>query len=508
MPHTASRIISRCKRCSTEMNPPHLSIGESAELLRGRQTSAVELTMAALNRIQSLDSRVGAFLLVSADLALLQARKADARLAAGDDSPLLGIPMAVKDILSTRGVPTTCGSRILENYVPQYSATVVERLEDAGCVLLGKTNMDEFAMGSSNENSAFGPARNPWNEDCVPGGSSGGSAVAVAAGLATFALGTDTGGSIRQPASFTGTVGIKPTYGRVSRYGLVAFASSLDQIGPITQTVRDGALVLSAIAGADTRDSTSLDEPVPDYAAELEGGVRGMRLGVPREYFGEGIDPEVESRVKAAIQLLEREGAEIEEVSLPHTDFALSTYYIISPAEAMANLARYDGVRYGLSITGEDNWEMIGKTREQGFGQEVKRRILLGSYVLSAGYYDAYYLRAQKVRTLVRRDFERAFSRVDALLAPTTPSVAFRLGEKSADPLQMYLSDVYTVPANVAGICAVSLPAGFSRRLPVGLQVIGPPLGETTILRIAHTFQQITDFHLQHPQRDIEKTVA
>jgi len=481
------------------MNLPYLTITEARDRLSRREISSVELTRTLLERIEQIDARVGAFLLTTADLALDQAETADERLARGEGGPLTGVPVALKDILSTCGITTTCGSRILENYVPQYSATVVNRLLDAGAVVLGKTNMDEFAMGSSNENSAFGPVHNPWDLERVPGGSSGGSAAAVAAGEAIYALGTDTGGSIRQPAALTGTVGLKPTYGRVSRFGLVAFASSLDQVGPITRSVADAALVLHAIAGADDLDSTTIRAPVPEYERSLSGDVRGMRLGVPREYFGEGMEPGVEAAVREALEVLRQLGATIQDVSLPHTEYALSTYYIISPAEAMANLARYDGVRYGLSVAGEDIWEMFGRTREVGFGREVKRRILLGTYALSAGYYDAFYLKAQKVRTLVRRDFEGAFERVDALVAPTTPTTAFRLGEKTADPLQMYLSDVYTVPINMAGICSISVPAGFSRGLPVGLQVLGRPLAEETILRVAHAFELATDHHLRHP---------
>jgi aspartyl-tRNA(Asn)/glutamyl-tRNA(Gln) amidotransferase subunit A len=484
------------------------TIEEISRLLARRETNSVELTQRALERIDAVDSELHAFLLSTPDVALLQAREADRQIVDGTAGPLTGIPMALKDILSTRGIPTTCGSKILESYVPQFDATVVERLRVAGSVLLGKTNMDEFAMGSSNENSAFGVVRNPWKLDRVPGGSSGGSAAAVAAGEAVFALGTDTGGSIRQPAALTGTVGLKPTYGRVSRFGLVAFGSSLDQIGPIARTVGDAALVLQAIAGHDPRDSTSLNVPVPDYSAALSGDVRGLTLGVPKEYFGSGMQPEVEAIIRQSIEVYRDLGAEITEVSLPHTDYALSTYYIISPAEAMANLARYDGVRYGLAVPGEDMWEMFGHTRGAGFGKEVKRRILLGTYALSAGFYDAYYLKAQKVRTLVRRDFEQAFARVDALLAPTTPSVAFPIGEKTDDPLEMYLSDVYTVPINIAGICALSIPAGFAHGLPVGLQIIGKPLGEETVLRVAHAFEQATDHHHRHPDVSAWEAVA
>jgi aspartyl-tRNA(Asn)/glutamyl-tRNA(Gln) amidotransferase subunit A len=477
----------------------YLSIGEASQLLRRRELSSVELTRAALDRIEEVDDKLHAFLLRTRELALEQALKADEQLERGNAGLLTGVPMALKDIMSTRGIRTTCGSRILENYVPQYTATAVERLFEAGAVLLGKTNMDEFAMGSSNENSAFGPVRNPWDLSRVPGGSSGGSATAVAAGEAVYALGTDTGGSIRQPAALTGTVGVKPTYGRVSRYGLVAFGSSLDQIGPLTRSVRDAAIVLDAIAGHDPRDATSLNTPVPNYLEALENDVRGMKLGVPSEYLEKGLNPAVEACFRDALEIYESLGASIEEVSLPHSDYALSTYYVIAPSEAMANLARYDGVRHGLSIPGEDIWEMFDNTRGAGFGPEVKRRILLGTYALSAGYYDAYYVKAQRVRTLVRRDFELAFENVDAILAPTTPSPAFRIGEKVSDPLEMYLNDVFTVPANIAGICGISLPGGFVEGLPIGLQVLGKPLGESTIFRVAHAFEEATDFRSQHP---------
>lgn len=478
---------------------PYLTISEASDLLHRRQMSSVELTQASLRRIAELDGTLGAFLLRTADFALAQAREADRRIAQGDAGPLTGVPMGLKDILSTAGVPTTCGSRILEGYVPQYNATVVDRLFASGAVMVGKTNMDEFAMGSSNENSAFFSARNPWDTSRVPGGSSGGSAAAVAAGEVVYALGTDTGGSVRQPAALTGTVGLKPTYGRVSRYGLVAFGSSLDQVGVIARSVGDAALVLGEIAGCDPRDSTSIDAPVPDFTSHLGAGIAGMRLGIPREYFAEGMSTGVASAMDRAVRTFRDLGATIEDVSLPMTEHGLSTYYIISPAEAMANLARYDGVRYGLSVRGSDVFEMFSNTREAGFGAEVKRRILLGTYVLSAGYYDAYYLKAQKVRTLVRQDFDRAFSTVDALIAPTTPTTAFRLGEKTSDPLQMYLNDVYTVPASIAGIPAISIPAGFEHDLPIGLQILGPPLGEDRIVQIAHAFESATEFHLRHP---------
>jgi aspartyl-tRNA(Asn)/glutamyl-tRNA(Gln) amidotransferase subunit A len=477
----------------------HLTLADTAGLLRRGEVSSVELTHAALERVHAVDEHVDAFLLVAPDVALAQAREADTLLARGAGNPLTGVPMGMKDVLSTRGVPTTCGSRILESYVPQYDATVVRRLFENGAVMVGKTNMDEFAMGSSTENSGFKVTRNPWGLDRVPGGSSGGSAAAVAAGEVIYALGTDTGGSVRQPAALTGTVGLKPTYGRVSRYGLVAFASSLDQIGPITRTVEDAALVLSAIAGHDPLDSTSIDAPVPDYAATLTGDVRGLRLGIPREYFAEGSTPGVRAALENARRVFTDLGATLHDVSLPMTEHGLSVYYIISPAEAMANLARYDGVRYGLSVRGDDVFEMFARTREAGFGSEVKRRILLGTYVLSSGYYDAYYVKAEQVRTLVRADFARVFGEVDALITPTTPTPAFRIGEKLGDPLQMYLNDVYTVPANIAGVPGISVPAGFEDGLPIGMQIIGPALGEPVILRAAHAFQSVTDFHTRHP---------
>jgi aspartyl-tRNA(Asn)/glutamyl-tRNA(Gln) amidotransferase subunit A len=468
------------------------------------------LTRAALERIDRLNGTLNAFLTVTKDLALLQARQADARLARGEQGALLGIPMALKDILSTRGVRTTCGSRILENYIPQYSSTVVDHLQRAGTVLLGKTNMDEFAMGSSNENSAFGPVRNPWDLNRVPGGSSGGSATAVAAGMAVFALGTDTGGSVRQPAALTGTVGLKTTYGRVSRFGVIAFGSSLDQIGPLTRCVKDAATVLDCIAGWDPKDSTSIQDGLTvgsagsTYRDALTGSIEGMRLGIPREYFAEGMSPAVADTIHVAIDTMRRMGALVEEVSLPHTEYGISTYYVVAPAEAMANLARYDGVRQGLSVRGDDVWEMFDRTRGEGFGPEVKRRVLLGAYALSAGYYDAYYLQAQKVRTLVTQDFDRAFQRVDALIAPTSPTIAFPIGERSSDPLAMYLSDVYTVPASIAGITAVSVPAGFVDGLPVGLQVLGKPLDEATVLRVADAFERSANVASRRPPIDFE----
>ncbi|HEY8477573.1 MAG TPA: Asp-tRNA(Asn)/Glu-tRNA(Gln) amidotransferase subunit GatA [Chloroflexota bacterium] len=467
-----------------------LSLFEMRRLLEARQVSAEEVTRAHLERIQRLDPQLQAFVTVTSELALDQAREADRLLAQGAHLPLLGVPVAIKDVICTAGVRTTCSSRMLERFVPPYDATVMERLRAAGAVLLGKTNMDEFAMGSSTENSAFFPSRNPWDVERVPGGSSGGSAVAVAAEMAPCALGSDTGGSIRQPAALCGVVGLKPTYGRVSRYGLVAFASSLDQIGPFTRDVRDAALVLGVIAGHDSRDATTLPDPVPDYLQDLERGVAGLRVGVPREYFVKGLEPGVEAAVRAAVDLLADLGAQVGEVSLPHTEYGLATYYLIAPAEASANLARYDSVKYGLSFPDARNvWENYFRTRGEGFGPEVKRRIMLGTYALSAGYYDAYYLRAQKIRTLIKADFDHAFETYDVIAAPTAPTVAFRLGERLADPLAMYLSDVLTIPVNLAGLPAISVPCGLSGGLPVGLQLIAPPLAEAMLLRVARAYE-------------------
>jgi len=482
-----------------------LTIREAAQLLRSGEISSAELTEALIDRIVAVDNDVRAYLTLTPELAMEQARAADRRLAearrSGDDGlpPLLGIPLAIKDVLCTAGVPTTCGSRILENFVPPYDATVVARLKDAGFVMLGKTNTDEFAMGSSTENSAFFTTHNPWDLGRVPGGSSGGSAAAVAAGEALGALGTDTGGSVRQPAALCGVVGLKPTYGRVSRYGLVAFASSLDQAGPIARTVADAALLLGTIAGHDPQDSTSAPRPVPDYTAALGGDIRGLRVGVPNEYFVPGMEPGVEAAVRQALADLEALGAVVEQVSLPHTEYALPVYYLIAPAEASANLARYDGVKYGYSAPAGELWEMYKRTRGQGFGAEVKRRIMLGTYALSAGYYDAYYLKAQKVRTLIRQDFERAFERVDVVVAPTSPTVAFPIGAKVDDPLQMYLSDVLTLSLNLAGLCGISVPCGFSGGLPVGMQVLGRPYDEETILRVAHAYERATPWHTYRP---------
>ena len=477
-----------------------LTIHEAQELLREGEISAVELTQAIIERIVEVDNQVKAYLTITPELALEQAREADRRRAAGEDHPLLGIPLAIKDIICTKGVPTTCGSRILENFIPPYNATVIEHLRRRGAVILGKTNMDEFAMGSSTENSGFFPTHNPWDLSRVPGGSSGGSAAALAAGECLGALGSDTGGSVRQPAAFCGVAGLKSTYGRVSRYGLVAFASSLDQIGPLGKDVTDCAIMLQAIAHYDPCDSTSVDVPAPDCAEALIPDIRGMRVGVPKEYFVEGMQPEVEAAVRAAIDKIANLGAEVDEVSLPHTEYSLPAYYLIAPAEASANLARYDGVKYGYSRPEvEDVWDAYRQTRQSGFGPEVKRRIMLGTYALSAGYYDAYYLKAQKVRTLIKRDFDEAFKKFDVLVAPTSPTVAFKIGEKVDDPLQMYLSDVFTLSLNLAGICGISIPCGFADGLPVGLQIMGDAFSEEAVLRVAYAYEQATEWHKRKP---------
>jgi len=477
-----------------------LTIHEARDALRKGEVSSVDVTRSVLRRIEAVDGRIRAYLRTRPEEALAAAEEADRRRARGDDHPLLGIPLAIKDVLCTAGVETTCGSRILEGFVPPYDATVVARLRQAGAVLLGKTNTDEFAMGSSTENSGYFTTHNPWDLSRVPGGSSGGSAAAVAADECLAALGSDTGGSVRQPAALCGVVGLKPTYGRVSRYGLVAFASSLDQVGPLGKDVTDCALLLGAIAGHDPRDATSADLPVPDYAAALRPEVAGMRLGLPREYLSDGMQPEVEAAVRAAVQVYEGLGAEVVEVAMPHTEYALPTYYLIAPAEASANLARYDGVRYGLSHPeATDIWDAYRRTRQEGFGAEVKRRIMLGTYALSAGYYDAYYLKAQKVRTLIKQDFDRALERCDALVVPTTPTTAFRIGERVDDPLQMYLGDVFTLPLNLAGLCGISVPCGSAQGLPIGLQVLGGAYDEATILRVAYAYEQATDWHTRTP---------
>ena len=477
-----------------------LTIHEAHQRLARREISSLELTRACLERIHQVEDRVKSFVTVTEEVALEQAERADRRIAAGEGGPLTGIPVQIKDLMCTRGIPTTCSSRMLQNYVPVYDATVVARLFDQGAVLLGKGNMDEFAMGSSCENSAFFPTHNPWDLERVPGGSSGGAAASVAAGEAIYSLGSDTGGSIRQPASLCGVVGLKPTYGLVSRYGLVAFASSLDQIGPLTQDVTDCALVLNGIAGYDPRDSTSIPQEGKDYTAALTGQVKGLRLGIPDEYFVEGMQEGVREGVLAAVKTLEGLGASIEPVSLPTTRYALACYYIIAPSECSANLARYDGVKYGYSYQDTDSmWEAMEKTRQYGFGPEVKRRIMLGTYALSAGYYDAYYLKAQQARTLIRQEFDRVFQQVDALVTPTSPTVAFHLGERTADPVQMYLSDICTLPVNMAGLPGISVPCGFSEGLPVGLQFIGPHQSEETLLSLAHAYEQATDWHQRRP---------
>jgi len=478
-----------------------LTIHELADLFRQKTATPTQAAREYLDRIAALDPKVKAYLTVTGEAALMRATEADARFEKGAPlGPLDGIPLGLKDVLCTRGVRTTCGSKILESFVPPYDATVVARLSRAGAVILGKLNMDEFAMGSSTENSGYFATRNPWDLSRVPGGSSGGSAAAVAADLAAAALGTDTGGSIRQPAAFCGNVGLKPTYGRVSRYGLVAFASSLDQIGPFAKDVEDAALVLQAIAGRDPMDSTSAALPVPDYAAGLGQGVEGLRVGIPAEYFIEGLDPEVEAAVRAAIEILKGLGAKTESVSLPHTEYGLAAYYVIGPAEASSNLARYDGVKYGLRVPGaRDLIDMYSRSRGAGFGAEVKRRVMLGTYALSAGYYDAYYGKAQKVRTLVQRDFQKAFERVDVIVAPTTPTAAFKTGEKE-DPLSMYLNDVFTIPVNLAGLPGVSVPAGFTKAgLPVGLQVIGKAFDEAAVLRTAKAYEGATEWRKRKP---------
>jgi aspartyl-tRNA(Asn)/glutamyl-tRNA(Gln) amidotransferase subunit A len=480
-----------------------LTISELAVRLGRREVSAREVTQSCLDQIARVDGKIHAFLSCNAAEALAQAAEIDRQIAAGTAPglPLLGVPIAIKDVLSVKGHPLNCASKILGNYISPYDATVIEKLRAAGAIVFGRLNMDEFAMGSSTENSAFVTTRNPWDTARIPGGSSGGSAAAVAADECIASLGSDTGGSIRQPAALCGCVGLKPTYGRVSRYGLVAFASSLDQIGPFTKDVRDAATLLGVLSGHDLRDSTSVPEPVPNYAAELTGEIKGLKIGLPKEYLVGGLDPEVKAAVDAAVLKLESLGAELVEISLPHTDYAVATYYIIATAEASANLARFDGIRYGARVDGADPVALYGATRGAGFGAEVKRRIILGTYVLSSGYYDAYYLRAQKVRTLIREDFLKAFAKVDAVVTPTTPTAAFKVGEKSDDPLQMYLSDIFTISCNLAGICGVSIPCGFTSnpKLPLGLQLLGKPFGESTILRIAHAYEQSTGWRQQKP---------
>jgi aspartyl-tRNA(Asn)/glutamyl-tRNA(Gln) amidotransferase subunit A len=486
----------------TESDWTRLTVHETVEAIRARRVAATTVIEAYLARIAALNPTLGAFLTVTGEQARAQAQAVDARLRRGESPRMLeGVPLAMKDVLCTRGIRTTCGSRILDGFRPPYDATVVARLEAAGAIVIGKTNLDEFAMGSSTENSGYRSVRNPWGLDRVPGGSSGGSAVAVAADMAAGGLGTDTGGSVRQPAALSGVVGLRPTYGRVSRYGLIAFASSLDQAGPLTKDVRDAALLLQTIAGADPMDSTAAAQPVPDYGASLELGVRGLTLGIPDEYFVAGVDPEVEHAVREAIRVLEGLGARTRRVSMPHTDAGVATYYIIAPAEAASNLARYDGVKYGLRADGgRDVVSMTARTRAEGFGPEVRRRIMLGTYVLSAGYYDAYYGRAQRIRTLIRRDFDRAFAEVDAIVSPTAPTPAFKLGEKADDPLAMYLNDVFTIPAPLAGVPAISVPAGFSLTgLPIGLQLIGKPFDEPMLFRLSAAYEAATGWRGRRP---------
>jgi aspartyl-tRNA(Asn)/glutamyl-tRNA(Gln) amidotransferase subunit A len=483
-----------------------LTISEVAAKLASGEISSQAVTRACLDRVQGVDGQIRAFLSYDAGDAMAQAEAADRSLAAGQthaQKPLLGVPIAIKDVIAVKGQPLSCGSKILGHFISPYDATVIERLRAAGAVVFGRMNMDEFAMGSSTENSAFQVTRNPWDTRRVAGGSSGGSAAAVAADECISALGSDTGGSIRQPASFCGCVGLKPSYGRVSRYGLVAYASSLDQVGCFGKTVGDSATVLEVLSGLDPRDSSSAPQSVPHYAAEMGGGIRGMRVGLAKEYLMGGLDPEVKAAVDSAVKQLEGLGAKVVEISLPHTAYAIAAYYIIATAEASANLARFDGIRYGARVEGADPIEMYEKTRGAGFGPEVKRRIILGTYVLSSGYYDAYYLRAQKVRTLIRNDFLRAFEVVDTIATPTAPTPAFLVGEKSGDPLQMYLSDIFTISCNLAGLCGISVPCGFTTgmpRLPIGLQLLGRPFGEGTILRIAQAFEQSTGWHEERAQ--------
>jgi aspartyl-tRNA(Asn)/glutamyl-tRNA(Gln) amidotransferase subunit A len=478
---------------------PALTIADLQSLLRRKEVSPREVIDSLRERIETLEPKIDAYLSIDFDAAAREADKVDV------DLPLGGVPIAIKDIINVKGQPCTCGSKILANYRSPYDATVIQKLRAAGAVPFGKTNMDEFAMGSSTENSSVKVTRNPWDMSRVPGGSSGGSAAAVAANVAFAGLGTDTGGSIRQPASLCGVVGVKPSYGRVSRFGLVAFASSLDQVGPLTKTVRDSAMIMNAMAGHDPQDSTSLNEPVPDYTKNLGRDLKGMRLGLPKEYMIEGIDPQVKSAVDTALKQLQSLGAEIVDVSLPNTDYGIAVYYFLATAEASANLARFDGVRYGYRAKDpKDLLDHYGRTREEGFGAEVKRRIILGTYVLSSGYYDAYYVRAQKVRELIRQDFVKAFEKVDAIVSPTSPVPAFKLGERTADPLAMYLADIFTNTGNLAGICGISVPCGLAKvngsQLPIGLQILGKALDEARIFQIAHAYEQSTDWHKQRPE--------
>jgi len=476
------------------------TIAELSAGLRAREFSSEELTRAFLDRIAAHDGRLNSFITVTAEQALAAARAADARLQAGDAGPLTGVPIAHKDIFCTRGVRTSCGSKMLDNFAAPYESHVTEQLGAAGTIMLGKTNMDEFAMGSSNETSFYGPVKNPWDTEVVPGGSSGGSAAAVAARLAPAATGTDTGGSIRQPAALCGLTGLKPTYGRVSRYGMIAFASSLDQAGPMTRSAEDAALLLGAMAGFDPRDSTCVDREVPDYTASLNNSIAGLKIGLPKEYFGEGLDPAIGKVVEAAIDEYRKLGAEVVEISLPNTGLSVPTYYVVAPAECSSNLSRFDGVRFGYRCKNpRDLEDLYKRSRGEGFGAEVKRRIMIGAYALSAGYYDAYYLKAQQLRRLISDDFKKAFERVDVIMGPTTPTAAFKIGEKFNDPVTMYLSDIYTIAVNLAGLPGMSIPAGFANGLPVGLQIIGNYFGEARLLNAAHQYQQATDWHAQAP---------
>ena len=481
----------------------HLTIHELHDMLKKGETTSLAITESVLGRIKAVDDKVKAYITVTGDIARTQASAADKRIKAGDTaSPLLGIPIAIKDNMCTEGIKTTCASKILENFVPPYDATVVRKLNEAGMVLCGKPNMDEFAMGSSTENSGFFTTKNPWDLERIPGGSSGGSAAAVSADECIGSLGSDTGGSIRQPAACCGVVGLKPTYGRVSRYGLVAFASSLDQIGPITKDVKDAALLMNVIAGHDPRDSTSANVPAPDFTKALKKDVQGLKIGLPKEYFIEGMDPEVEKAIRDAVKTLEGLGAKVVEVSLPHSDYAVATYYILATSEASSNLARYDGVKYGFRAEGaKDLLEMYMKSRSQGFGSEVKRRIMLGTYALSAGYYEAYYKKGQQARTLIKHDFDEAFKSVDVIATPTAPTAAFKIGEKSSDPLQMYLSDIFTISVNLAGIPGMSLPCGFTKgNLPIGLQLLGRHFNEEAIIHAAYAYEQATEWHKRKPK--------
>lgn len=485
------------------MDSAFLTIKEASDLIKQKELSPVELTQSILDRINDIDDNLNTYITVLSEKALDSAKKAETEISSGNYlGPLHGIPLGLKDIFITKDIKTTCGSKMLENFIPPYNATVTQKLLDSGAVVLGKNNMDEFAMGSSTETSYFGSARNPWDLERVPGGSSGGSASATAASLCLGSVGTDTGGSIRQPAALCGVVGMKPTYGRVSRFGMIAFASSLDQAGPITKTVEDTAIILNSISGHDPKDSTCLNIPVPDYTKSLKNDLKGLKIGIPKEYFVEGMDKDVEDLSKKAIAEMEGLGAEIVEISLPHTKYAVLTYYIIAPSEASSNLARYDGVKYGFRAEGTQTLrEMYFKTRAQGFGDEVKRRIMLGTYALSSGYYDAYYLKAQKVRTLIKNDFDEAFKKVDAIVAPTTPEVAFKIGEKTQDPLKMYLSDILTIPCNIAGLPGISVPCGFSSEgLPIGIQVLGKPFDEETVIHVAHAYEHNTNWGEKKPE--------